>query len=690
MILKNEYFITVGDREYKTTNLVTDYGQSQIAAGSIYPASIVLGNGSGTPSPSNQTIFSSVGVVGMDRSIVLDRDACKTTVTMSKTLDENTYADKDFTEIGIGSSKSNLYTHAMFTDALGHPITIHKGPLERMTIKVVAYITFPDANNAGAKRKLVDISSGKSAIGGRGKATCCLTQFIGDQFLYTEMNKIAEAKVSVSGSTVSASQTVDASTGSGVVNSYCIGPTTKEAGIGRSWSGSFSDAGAIAPIAANKFPSDRRPKETIGIGDGETREFALPYRTVNPEEIKVYIDDQEVAASIELVGTSSYSNEYWCSVLHLDGSLYSFSPNYKATYSSGTYSGKAAQRRSDIATIFVDLSDEPKITQQSCHFGDGYDVEGGNSVSVQHRVYNEYFMAKVTQGGGTYELLYCSDKNTCRSTGVTGSSIFINKDNPIQALCGSKLITIGDDGLAVVDNSTFPFMNYGSVASIDVPKFWEEGKQYIHKPIDATTTEIHWIDASFNTSYSTITHPAVQDGNLKLRFVDLEQKLIICVQTYNSGYVYKMSDDMSTILETLALPRLGYLYASDSYRIPTDIAGKGPWGDSNYKPRAIFKNADGEIAISWNYSTGYCMTHLKIGDTVEYEMHKNYHPIDYACNVNGWRYYDGGCHVPDKYKVVFDVAPEVESVVKVAYTTSSIEKSLDWQLVLSASYGFVK
>lgn len=119
--------------------------------------SIVLGTGTGTPSVTDRFLFNQLiaysGIPvspGWTRKR-LDENTCSYTVTV--TADENT-ANGNLTEIGLGESHTynesstgwgtsscGIYTHALFTDSEGNPITITKTNSDRLSITAIIYGT---------------------------------------------------------------------------------------------------------------------------------------------------------------------------------------------------------------------------------------------------------------------------------------------------------------------------------------------------------------------------------------------------------------------------------------------------------------------------------------------------------------------------------------------------------------------
>lgn len=106
---------------------------------------VFLGSGTGTPSASDQALFSQVayktGTVGS-----LTKTGSNSYSKTVSVVFGNNEANADLTEIGIGGS-NRIFTHAMLTDAEGHTITIHKEMSDILTVVATVYLTLPSSSN---------------------------------------------------------------------------------------------------------------------------------------------------------------------------------------------------------------------------------------------------------------------------------------------------------------------------------------------------------------------------------------------------------------------------------------------------------------------------------------------------------------------------------------------------------------
>lgn len=312
MNLHNHFIIVQEDaqgnkKESHAYNIVTNYGRQQVLNGSTYPSTICLGSGNGVPSATDKSMFSllkSYSVSNVTRTY--DRETKVHTTKMVRLLDESELADTDITEIGIGSNGS-LYTHAMFTDALGEPITIHKGALERMTITAIAYITMgtmqQETNTLALKSDIIINSAGNIATGLHGAFCLQLIDKDTSKKLPIFVNKQSYIGASYTSSTGkgSISMSLASGSGSGLLNCIGVFQTTynylDSSGTGAFASSYFTDecANKVAfNLDSQLFNDDMSSIETIGVGDNVTTEFSIPYNVLMPK-FDVYVNDELVS-----------------------------------------------------------------------------------------------------------------------------------------------------------------------------------------------------------------------------------------------------------------------------------------------------------------------------------------------------------------------------------------------------------
>lgn len=279
--LHNNFTVKVyndkGDvREYKAYNTVTNYGISQLCSGNGYPETISLGSGSGVPSANDKSLFRYLATYTASQSVKIEGNTAE--VTLTYTLLEDALADTDITEIGIGRNGS-LYTHAMFTNALGDNITIHKGAIERMTITAIAYITFDKLSNDVSKHPLLQlivnglsINSNSNLVLNAGYSIKLADGSVSDLFIPTP----SQGSFSYDSSTISAMSKL--SFGSNTDNGYFIdslkakSKTGIKTRIATRWATEY-----YKTIDTLKVNEHEEIEYTVGSGNGVDTEFDLPF-----------------------------------------------------------------------------------------------------------------------------------------------------------------------------------------------------------------------------------------------------------------------------------------------------------------------------------------------------------------------------------------------------------------------------
>lgn len=125
----------------KAFNLVTDYGKDKIMSATL-PSYIHLGTGTTEPSTTDKNLASKKVSLAASRTTSFDAASLVTTITLKITIDENTAADTNFTEIGVGDA-SYVFTRALFTDSQGSPIVVPKGAHDIMEVTAIVYVALP-------------------------------------------------------------------------------------------------------------------------------------------------------------------------------------------------------------------------------------------------------------------------------------------------------------------------------------------------------------------------------------------------------------------------------------------------------------------------------------------------------------------------------------------------------------------
>ena len=116
---------------------------STLMAGNGYNSYIHYGDGSGTPSANDTSLFSFIGYASSSEfSADYDRDNHAYSYTRKAVIDESTAVGKTITEIGIATSNSttSLATHAMLRDMNGNLVSLLKSDTDIFNIYATVFV----------------------------------------------------------------------------------------------------------------------------------------------------------------------------------------------------------------------------------------------------------------------------------------------------------------------------------------------------------------------------------------------------------------------------------------------------------------------------------------------------------------------------------------------------------------------
>lgn len=130
-------------QKVRAENVICDQLWSRLFSGSNYNSGIHYGDGSGTPSPTDTSLFSFLGYIASSTfSIKYDYDIDVYSVTKKAVLLETEAIGKTITEVGIayGSTKTNLVTHAMLKDMNGNPVSLTKTSTDIFNVYATVFV----------------------------------------------------------------------------------------------------------------------------------------------------------------------------------------------------------------------------------------------------------------------------------------------------------------------------------------------------------------------------------------------------------------------------------------------------------------------------------------------------------------------------------------------------------------------
>lgn len=124
-------------------NVVCSNLWTRLCGGSAWNSYIHYGDGSGTPSASDTSLFSFLGSASSEiHNMDYDYDNKVFTCTKKVVIDETTAVGKTLTEVGIGysSGSATLCTHAMLKDMNGNPVSLAKTNTDIFNIYATVFI----------------------------------------------------------------------------------------------------------------------------------------------------------------------------------------------------------------------------------------------------------------------------------------------------------------------------------------------------------------------------------------------------------------------------------------------------------------------------------------------------------------------------------------------------------------------
>lgn len=685
-------------------NLVTDYGITNIMNGKAYPSTISLGNGAGTPEASRQSLFSSLGSYSATKSVSYDPATYTHTTTLTVVLTESDLADTDITEIGIGSS-SSLYTHALFTDAMGQPITIHKGTLERMTVTAIAYITFDvtestDVTAMTCNRILTSVTQSQGHIGLGSKAYYGFCQ-IGKNgvMLPVVINPLNIVAGSYNSPTkvVSFTNSLASAAGSGLLNCYTAGIIEHKAKNSHSTTQTWDVDRGIWPLFIKLFDDVQTPIETIGTGDGETKEFAIPTKLYEKHKVHIYLNDAELSAEqFEIVntGSTSYSLNGAYTVACVDTSYKKYVIAVRRARICNNYGNSAEVPMDDILCYMVTLDDDfniDKVETKLVSVGAPGEIHTGTQPSSGNTnsaciIPNPPYCILATDslsGGGIYHV----DSNFNRTFICNNTKYLIDKDNENIIYTADAKYEFNPETRQVTKTSG-QFIYTSNMYRNNNHYKWNKDKiiQWSTVQSDKVARLYSFSIAQGAVSYVDYTLNKSMIGYsssyYKQCLVDLENKLIITAWSSSSNSsssasstvrVHFMNDDMTEIISTADAP-LAWSpicitkYDTDKYRV--QMGGANNYHDSLYtvdlEAKTVTRTADNQ------YGGKYL---------------RDYNVVEVG-EIEGITYTHEKALVPTDYKVVLKTPPAQGDSVKMTYSMRTINKSTDWQLNSSYKYGY--
>lgn len=254
---------------------------------------IIVGDGTGTPSASDTTLFhylASYTPAEADDVYRFDRKGHVASITRKVTILETQLVGNELTEVGISNATTGTCTHAMLTDMNGNPVSILKTDSDIINIYATAFVHWTADNDewfvVADESVLIRYALGQSGPSG----LSLYAQFNGDPgespFVNGNMTNdmttdVTNRKIKTAFPRLSAA---NGNGGNGGFDRIGIGPNTNQ---------------CLVRVHPDWYTPPPIVGEALGVGDGVTTAFATKFRDISGAT--VYVNGVAAAATIKPV-----------------------------------------------------------------------------------------------------------------------------------------------------------------------------------------------------------------------------------------------------------------------------------------------------------------------------------------------------------------------------------------------------
>ncbi len=133
------------EQRAQAENIILDRMYTRLCAFQPYFVNIVYGSGTGAPTADRTTLFNRIGSMAASTEERV-RSSPMSTWTRKIRLGTGDANGKTLTEVGISDTTTSINTHALITDAEGHPLALEKTELRIIDIYSTVYITLYDVD----------------------------------------------------------------------------------------------------------------------------------------------------------------------------------------------------------------------------------------------------------------------------------------------------------------------------------------------------------------------------------------------------------------------------------------------------------------------------------------------------------------------------------------------------------------
>ena len=704
MIFKNTYEILLhkehGDEKHVFNNLVTDYGKQRLNSGSGYPSTIYLGSNDAEPTSSSSTISNLLGSYSCAPTISTDVEARVCTYSYTLTIGESVLAGKTIRQIGIGSAASQMFTLARFKDSLGKPIDIVKGELERMTVRIVAYVEYQDIDNYGWESVLANMARGNGAMNKNLYAAVGFTPVIKGVALPLATNTQSTTSFGVSGSGISASISLSSSAGSGFLNSLMVLKNI------------YSKSLVVYQCIDNAlFKSGYSAKYPLGSVASDTREFDIPYCTPYKDSIKIYANDVELDKSKYKLEPTSYNYDETTNrvgLMYVDDMNTIRVSTIAYANNSSSYSGSSIVNLSQSYYYEINLNNPSEVKCHKCLFSDIKMTLAGAESKILYPL-NKHFVVIYNRNNLYTQVIFVKGSKFVYVKDASGSTAFNTACSPL--LYKDDEYSINIEGVkytanpetmevSIADNKAYATIG-GIPSSKDLTKLQTEKVLIHYVPVSKTKTKRYAVNYdTFEVSESIITHASMRYTPNVKRFIDEDAKVIISIAStgmssggVNDYSLYVMNDDLTSITNTINLNTSNIVgnYILGGYNIEKR--------DTNtYRFYSLYRYYDdtecyvNDVVLSEGKDSIVCSS-VPLDTQYEYQyvpwvFEPTYDDFTICPSMRqSYRNNYSIIKYPNKFKLILDESVENDAQIAYSFDTSCIYKNTDWTISTSLKVG---
>ena len=286
-------------------NVICTQLWTRLFSGYAWNSYIHYGDGSGTPSASDTSLFSHLGT---EQSTVYnmeyDYDRNVFSCTKKAVVDETKAVGKTLTEVGIAYSNTaaTLVTHAMFKDMNGNPVSLEKSDTDIFNIyaTVFVHLTFPSKHVRMPGSYRINRGWWSSGLLQFFSGIASNPELLVPFMLGTVPHSTASSKT-VTPTYNSSDKTITYTVGRLGINEFNTGGLPSF--IFRIYN--YDGAGGPVSLIIDVDPDDgwfrgtHITGEAIGTGDGTTVDFATKFGYAT--NAKVYVDGVETPVTVDYV-----------------------------------------------------------------------------------------------------------------------------------------------------------------------------------------------------------------------------------------------------------------------------------------------------------------------------------------------------------------------------------------------------